>query len=66
MTAMDGPRASNDYSFRTIWRVAGGIDEVTAILGDGESLPRWWPAVYLDVRPVQPGNESGVGRVLDL
>ena len=27
------------------------IAEVKAVLGDGESLPRWWPAVYLDVVP---------------
>jgi hypothetical protein len=66
MTAMDGPQGSNDYSFLTIWRVAGDVEEVTAVLGDGESLPRWWPAVYLDVRSVQPGDERGVGRVLDL
>src|SRR3954464_4375203 len=66
MTAMDGPQASNDYSFLTIWRVAGDVDEVTAILGDGESLPRWWPAVYLDVRSIRSGDACGVGRVLDL
>ena len=28
------------------------------MLGDAESLPRWWPAVYLDVRPVRPGDPS--------
>jgi hypothetical protein len=66
MTAMDDPRASNDYSFLTIWRVAGHVDDVTEVLGDGESLPRWWPAVYLDVRPIRPGDERGVGRTLDL
>src|SRR3954452_1149031 len=66
MTATNEPRASNDYSFLTIWRVAGDVGEGTAVLGDGESLPRWWPAVYLDVRPVQFGDEHGVGRVLDL
>jgi hypothetical protein len=62
----DESRASNDYAFVTIWRVAGDVDEVTAILGDGEGLPRWWPAVYLDVRPIRPGDEHGVGRVLEL
>jgi hypothetical protein len=63
---MSKPRASNDYSFVTVWRVAGKVEEVTAVLGDGEALPRWWPAVYLDVRPIRAGDEHGVGRVLDL
>ena len=37
------------YGFRTVWRVAGTVDEVRDVLADGPSLPRWWPAVYLSV-----------------
>jgi hypothetical protein len=54
------------YHFVTTWRVAATIDEVKAVLGDGLSLPRWWPAVYLDVRQVEEGGPDGLGRVLDL
>jgi hypothetical protein len=57
---------SSDYHFVTVWRVAGTIDEVTAVLGDAESLPRWWPAVYLDVRTVAEGARDGVGRTVEL
>jgi hypothetical protein len=56
--------ADNDYHFVTVWRVAGTVDEVTAILADAESLPLWWPAVYLSVHPVEEGG-GGVGAVLD-
>ncbi|HEU0013761.1 MAG TPA: hypothetical protein VFQ45_08760 [Longimicrobium sp.] len=57
---------SNDYHFVTHWRLRGNAREVSDILGDAESLSRWWPSVYLDVRQVEPGDEAGVGRVVEL
>ena len=35
-----------DYEFLTRWRVTATLAEVKAVLGDGPSLPRWWPAVF--------------------
>jgi len=63
MTTSD---ASNDYVFVTRWRVEASIEDVSAILDDATDLPRWWPAVYLDVREVEPGDERGIGRVVEL
>lgn len=40
----------NDYHFITRWRVRGTVKEVIDILGDAEDLPRWWPAVYIEVK----------------
>ncbi len=57
---------SSDYHFFTEWRVAGTLDEVKAVLGDGLSLTRWWPSVYLEVTQVADGDADGVGRALDL
>lgn len=57
---------SSDYHFVTTWRVTGTIDEVKAILGDGPSLPRWWPSVYLWVDVVAEGGPGGAGAVIDL
>ena len=56
----------NDYWFLTVWRVAGTVQEVMAVLGDAESLPRWWPSVYLSVVPVKDAAPDGTGRVVDL
>ncbi len=56
----------SDYSFVTVWRVAGTIAEVQAVLSDSASLPRWWPSVYLDVTPVADGDAVGVGRTVDV
>jgi hypothetical protein len=58
--------ANNEYHFITHWRVEGTVEEVTDIIGDINSLTRWWPSVYLDVRELKPGDEDGVGRVVDL
>jgi len=57
---------SNDYHFITTWRVPATVEEVLDILRDGEDLPRWWPAVYLAVKELAPGDARGVGKVVDL
>jgi hypothetical protein len=56
----------NDYHFITTWRVPGTVEEVIAVLREAQDLPRWWPSVYLAVRELAPGNEHGVGKVVDL
>jgi hypothetical protein len=53
----------NDYDFLTVWRVPGTVDEVTAILSDAASLPRWWPAVYLSATPL-PSDDGSVQSFL--
>lgn len=58
--------ASNEYQFTTRWRVRGTVEEVADILGNATDLVRWWPSVYLDVRQLEPGDERGIGRVIDL
>jgi len=57
---------TRDYVFITRWRVEASIEEVSDILDDAPSLPRWWPSVYLDVRELAPGGAGGVGRVIEL
>jgi hypothetical protein len=56
----------SDYHFVTEWRVAGTIEEVKAVLGNGPSLPDWWPSVYISVDVVERGGPDGAGSVLDL
>ena len=58
--------ATNDYHFITTWRVPGTAREVSEVLADAADLPRWWPAVYLDVKVLEPGDENGIGKVMDL
>jgi hypothetical protein len=56
----------SDYHFVTHWRVEATRQEVSDVLGDAAGLARWWPSVYLDVRVVEPGDDKGIGRVVDL
>ena len=60
------PGSAPSYRFHTTWRVPGTVREVMAVLSDSASLPRWWPAVYLDVVPVADGDGDGVGRTVEL
>lgn len=56
----------NDYHFITQWRIQATMDEVVAVLGDVLGLPRWWPAVYLEVKELARGDENGIGREIEL
>ncbi len=56
----------NEYHFVTHWRVEGTAAEVADILGDTHTLTRWWPSVYLEVRELEPGDDRGIGKVVDL
>ena len=58
--------ATNEYHFITHWQVESTLEEVGKIIGDAHSLSRWWPSVYLDVQVLEPGDEQGLGRVIDL
>ena len=37
-----------------------------AVLGDADSLPRWWPSVYLSVVQVADAGPDGTGAVVEL
>ena len=58
--------ASNEYHFITTWRIKGSPEEIAGIIADAQALARWWPSVYLDVREIEPGAPSGVGKRIDL
>ncbi len=57
---------SNDYHFISRWRVQSTLEEISEILSNAPDLPRWWPAVYLDVQELKPGDADGLGRVVRL
>ena len=58
--------AVNTYHFVSRWRVRGTVEEVGQIIGDAAGLAVWWPSVYLDVSELAPGDEHGVGKVIEL
>ena len=58
--------ASNEYAFLTEWQVESSPEEAYDVIADGESLARWWPSVYLEVKTLAPGDANGIGRVTAL
>jgi hypothetical protein len=58
--------ASNEYHFATTWQIPATREEITSILGDAVGLARWWPSVYLRVREVAPGDDRGLGKIVEL
>ncbi|MBV9792175.1 MAG: SRPBCC family protein [Chloroflexi bacterium] len=58
--------AINDYHFITRWRIHGTPKEVVDIITDGDHLAQWWPSVYLNVTETAPGEESGLGKEIEL
>jgi len=52
----------NSYHFVTEWQIEGTCGEVADVLNDPVGLPRWWPAVYLEVEELEPPKPSGAGR----
>jgi hypothetical protein len=59
-------RASNEYAFLTTWSIAATPEEIAEVLGDAEALSRWWPSVYLRATVLEPGDDRGLGRLVDL
>ena len=56
----------NDYHFITHWEVEATKEEVYRLLEDVETLPLWWPSVYLDLIVLEKGQPGGVGKVVEL
>ena len=58
--------AGNDYHFITEWRMEGTVAEVYQFLSNAPDFVRWWPKVYLDVKELEPGDQTGIGKVMSL
>lgn len=58
--------STNQYHFITHWRVQARLATVAEILQDAESLPRWWPSVYMEVHQVAAGDATGLGKRVSL
>lgn len=54
--------ASHYYRFLTRWRLEATPEEVYPIIDDTPSYVRWWPAVWLRVDVLDPGDAQGIGN----
>jgi hypothetical protein len=56
--------SSSQYRFVTRWRVTGTPEEVYRLIDDPADFVRWWPAVWLRVEVLNPGDSDGIGKVV--
>ena len=55
---------SSQYRFVTRWRVEGTPEEVYRLIDDPAEFVKWWPAVWLRVQMLDPGDGDGVGKAV--
>jgi hypothetical protein len=55
-----------DYNLTTRWELEAAPREVYDLIVDGAAYPQWWPSVFLEARVLEPGDERGVGRLVEV
>jgi uncharacterized protein YndB with AHSA1/START domain len=55
-----------DEHILTRWEFEASPQEVFDLIADAPTYPRWWPSVFLASRVLEPGDEVGVGRVVEV
>jgi hypothetical protein len=58
--------STSHYRFITHWHVEGTAEDVYRIIEDVTAFPRWWPAVWLRVEVLDPGDANGLGKLVRL
>ena len=60
------PGAARRFRLVSAWCVDGDLADVTTILSDAESLPRWWKSSFLHAEILDAGDADWIGRVVRL
>ena len=56
---------SNVFRFDESWEIPDAtVEDVYAVLADGELLPLWWKGVYFEAKRLTPGGPPKVGDKL--
>jgi hypothetical protein len=50
----------------TRWELEASAQEVFDLIADASSYSRWWPSVFLESRVLEPGDEKGRGRLVEV
>ena len=53
--------ASHHYHFQTRWRLEASAEEAFPLIDAVAEYVRWWPAVWLRVEILEPGDADGIG-----
>jgi Polyketide cyclase / dehydrase and lipid transport len=58
--------ATNEYHLMTEWWFEGTAEEIYDVLSDTDAMRRWWRAFIIDLDEAEPGDDTGVGKVVRL
>ena len=58
--------ARNEYVLFSEWRAPGSVQAVYDVVSDADALADWWPSGFLRVVVLEPGDEDGLGKVLEV
>lgn len=58
--------SSSSYHFISNWQIEASAEEVYSIITDSARLVEWWPAVYLDIKVLDKGDEKGLNKLIEL
>jgi uncharacterized protein YndB with AHSA1/START domain len=57
--------ASNEYRFVTRWQLPATPERVYAALENPLHVAMFWPSLYREVRILEPGDVTGLGKVVE-
>lgn len=55
--------SASKYQFVTNWQMEARAEEVYNIINNANDFVRWWPAVWLRIETLDPGDENGIGKL---
>lgn len=58
--------AAPEFVIPSHWLIEGRVDDVYDLISKPQDFVRWWSEVYLRVEEIVPGDEKGIGTILDL
>jgi uncharacterized protein YndB with AHSA1/START domain len=58
--------AKNEYHLTTEWWFEGTAEEIYDLLSDTDAMRRWWRAILVGLEEVEPGDDEGVGKVVQM
>ncbi len=58
--------AQPEHHLSNTWHLRAPAEAVFDVVARPANLPVWWPAVFPEVLELEPGDETGAGRILRL
>jgi hypothetical protein len=58
--------AQNEYHLTTEWWFEGTAAEIYDLLSNTDAMRRWWRAILVGLEEIDPGDDEGMGKVVQM